>query len=133
MDSISEDFAEALEAFSKTESIFKFKIALDTRQIEKTKSESYLDCNIKLPNLSDTLVALILNCMFNKHLLDQNTDLLNKRNSVLNFLAKAEYGQSKEEYKKYISRNNNSEMEGVVDEAVEKRSVKDKTVFTKGQ
>ena len=131
--SISEDFAEALEASSKTESIFKFKTALDTRLIEKTKSESYLDRNIELPNLSDTLVALILNCMFHKHLLDQNTDLLNKRVSALNFLAKPEYGQSKEEYKKYISRNNNSEMEGVVDEAVEKRSVKDKTVFTSGR
>ena len=131
--SISEDFTEALEASSKTESIFKFKTALDTRLIEKTKSESYLDRNIELPNLSDTLVALILNCMFHKHLLDQNTDLLNKRVSVLNFLAKPEYGQSKDEYKKYISRNNNSEMEGVVDEAVEKRSVKDKTVFTKGR
>ena len=131
--SISEDFTEALEASSKTESIFKFKTALDTRLIEKTKSESYLDRNIELPNVSDTLVALILNCMFHKHLLDQNTDLLNKRVSVLNFLAKPEYGQSKEEYKKFISRNNHSEMEGVVDEAVEKRSVKDKTVFTKGR
>ena len=58
---ISEDFAEALEASSKSKSILKFRTTLDTRLIEKTKSESYLDCNIELPNLSDTLVALILN------------------------------------------------------------------------
>ena len=34
---------------------------------------------------------------------------------------------------KYIARNNASEMEEVVDEAIEKRSAKDKTVFTKGR
>lgn len=71
--------------------------------------------------------------MFHKHLLDQNTDLLNKSVSVLNFPAKPEYGQSKEECKKHISRNNNSEMERVVDAAVEKISVKDKSVFTIGR
>ena len=131
--SISEDFTEALEASSKSESIMKFKTALDTRLIEKAKSDSYLDRNIELPNLNDTLVALIINCMFHKHLLDQNMDLLNKRVSVLNFLAKPEHGQSHEEYKKYIARNNASEMEGVVDEAIEKRLAKDKTVFTKGR
>ena len=91
---ISEDFTEALEASSKSESIMKFKTALDTRLIEKTKSDSYLDRNIELPNLNDTMIALIINCMFHKHLLDQNTDLLNKRVSVLNFLAKPEHGQS---------------------------------------
>ena len=131
--SVSEDFTEALQASSKSESIFKFKTALDTKLIEKTRSESYLDRNIEMPNLSDTLVALILNCMFHKNLLDQNSDLLNKRVSVLNFLAKPEYGHSKEEYRKYLARNNDTEMEGIVDEAVEKRSVKDKTVFTKGR
>ncbi len=85
--SVSEDFTKALQATSKTESIFKFKTALDTKLIEKTRSESYLYRNIEMLNLIDTLVALILNCMFHKHLLDQNSDLLNKTVSVFNFLA----------------------------------------------
>ena len=101
--------------------------------IEKAKSDSYLDRNIELSNLNDTLVALIINCMFHKHLLDQNIDLLNKRASVLNFLAKLENGQSHKEYKQYIARNKASEMEKVVDEAIEKRSAKNKMVFSKGR
>ena len=130
---ISEDFTEALEASSKTESIAKFKTALDTRVIEKTTSESYLDRSIELPDFSDTFVALLMNCLFHKHLLDQHASLIKQRISVLNFLPKPEYGQSKEEYNKYIHRNNASAMEGVVDEAVEKRAAKDKTVFTQGR
>ena len=130
---VSEDFMEALEASSKTEQIAKFKTALDTRVIEKTTSESFLDRSIELPNFSDTFVALLMNCLFHKHLLDQHEDLIKQRVSVLNFLPKPEYGQSKEEYNKYIYRNHASEMEGVVDEAVEKRAAKDKTVFTKGR
>ena len=130
---VSEDFMEALEASSKTEAIAKFKTALDTRVIEKTTSESYLDRSIELPNFSDTFVALLMNCLFHKHLLDQQETLIKQRVSVLNFLPKPEYGQSKEEYNKYINRNHASEMEGVVDEAVEKRAAKDKTVFTKGR
>ena len=119
---ISEDFMEALEATSKSESIAKFKTALGTRILEKTSSELYLDRNVELPNFSNTFVALINNCMFHKHLLDQHEDLIKQRISFLNFLPKPEYRQSKEEYNKYISRNNASEMEGIVDEAVKKRA-----------
>ena len=89
---ISEDFTETLEASSKSESIIKFKTVLDTRLIEKAKRDSYLDRNIELLNLNDTLVVFIMNSMFHKHLLDQNMDLLNKRVSVLNFLAMS-YGR----------------------------------------
>ena len=131
MGNISEDFSEALEASIKTEQTSKFKTALDSKVLEKTKSDTYLNRNIELPGFSDTFIVLILNCMFHKHLLDQHEELINKQISVLNFLAKPECEQSKEEYEQYIIRNNTSEMEGIVGEAVEKRITKDKTVFTK--
>ena len=128
---ILEDFSEALIASSKTEVTSKFKTALDTRIIEKIKSKSHLDCNVELPELSDTFNSLLMNCMFHKYLLDQHEELINKRVCILNFLAKPEYGYSKEKYNKYISRNNTSEMEGIVAEA--KRTSKDKTASTKGR
>ena len=98
--SIPEDFIEVLEAISKMESITKFKTALDTGILEKTSSELYLNRNVELPNFSNIFVALINNCMFHKHLLDQHEDLIKQRISILNFLPKTKYRQSKGEYNK---------------------------------
>ena len=81
-----------------------------------------------------TFVALLMNCLFHKHLLDQHEDQIKQRVSVIIFLPKPEHGQSKEEYNKYVHHNHASKMEDVADEAVEKQAAsKDKTVFTKGR
>ena len=129
---ISDDFMEALNCPSKLESVKIFTSAFTTYLRSRADSENWLDTYLNFPHANRALISVILCCEYHALPLDEESELLSQRVSILNFLQPPKKGND-EEYQRHVRKSQETHMELAVDESIEKRSAIDKKVFLNGR
>lgn len=129
---LSEQFLTSLNSSGRSEGQCIFTNAFTTYRKERLQSDSYLDTSINFPHINRTLVSLLLTGDFRSSSLDKETEYLSQSISVLSFLPPPRTGEN-EDYRLYVQKSKDTNMEDVVEERPEKCSAYDKKIFTKGR
>lgn len=118
---ISSEFLDSINSSSKSEGARIFNASFDTYIKGCMNSDNFLDVQVNVPHLNKAFITLLFCCIFHAAPLDEDTELLNQRISILNFLPPPKPGNDGD-CKSHITRSKSSFMEWDIEESSEKRS-----------